>query len=777
MEHIKSAMDFLNRSLKEKDQHQAVSFVDFISHIRLTPERVLRNIFQIFHDMVKSYLGEGVNEYPDDPESVGFLHYDCYKLFVEGADHPFFADRIFANRFVDHVEALKSGAQQNKIYIFDGPPGCGKSTFLNNLLMRLEEYANTMEGCLYEAFWRLDREVLGGFVKHGPTQLADQFTRPFVIGEHVRDMAQNPHDFPQSPSPEHYTCEWSFPSSTGNWVEVACPSHDHPVFMIPKSIRREFLAELLVDYENRDRILNDREYDWIFRGSQCTICGALFDTLLDKLKTVDKVFDMIHVRPYRFNRRLGEGISVFNPGDMPMRQTVLTNPMLQQRLYELFWDSNQIHYIFSRFAKTNNGIYALMDIKSHNTERLTELHNVISEGVHKVEFIEENVNSLFMAVMNPEDKANISGTPSFTDRIQYIDVPYVLDYKTEVEIYRHIFGASIDKYFLPRVLNNFARVIISTRLEPTSKALEDWIPEPQKYHLYCDRNLLLLKMDLYTGYIPSWLSEEDRKAFTAKRRLKILGESKQEGKKGLSGRDSIKIFGAFFGANARGDKLINMAMLCKFFSRAKEELKAAIPASFLDSLLRMYNYMVLQEVKESLYYYNEDQISRDIQNYIFAVNFDIGTTEKNSYTGDHIEITEDFLQSIENRLLGTGLDEKRRVAFRRDVQKDYSSQTLTQEIMLEEKALPQTRLFQSLHERYVYNLKQKVLDPFLENENFHRAIKDYGGDDFKAYDNRIRDDVTFLIRNLTTRYGYSPQGAQEVCIYVIEEGLPKQFEG
>jgi hypothetical protein len=64
-----------------------------------------------------------------------------------------------------------------------------------------------------------------------------------------------------------------------------------------------------------------------------------------------------------------------------------------------------------------------MDIKSHNIERLIELHNIISEGVHKVEDIEENVNSLFLAVMNPEDKKNIKDIQSFSDRIVYINIP------------------------------------------------------------------------------------------------------------------------------------------------------------------------------------------------------------------------------------------------------------------------------------------------------------------------------------------------------------------
>jgi hypothetical protein len=103
-----------------------------------------------------------------------------------------------------------------------------------------------------------------------------------------------------------------------------------------------------------------------------------------------------------------------------LRQNIMSNAILQRRINSLLKDSNQVKYIFSQYAKTNNGIYALMDVKSHNTERLIELHNIISEGVHKVEDIEENVNSLLLAVMNPEDEKNIQGFQSFLDRVEYI---------------------------------------------------------------------------------------------------------------------------------------------------------------------------------------------------------------------------------------------------------------------------------------------------------------------------------------------------------------------
>jgi hypothetical protein len=189
----------------------------------------------------------------------------------------------------------------------------------------------------------------------------------------------------------------------------------------------------------------------------------------------------------------------------------------------------------------------------------------------------------------------------------------------------------------------------------------------------------------------------------------------------------------------------------------------------------MYNYQVLQEVKESLYYYNEEQISREIQNYLFAVNFEPGAVVTCKYTGERLEISEDFFEAIESRLLGVGTDRAERLDFREETQKEYASRTLTQEIMAEGKPVTETTLYQSLHELYIHNLKEKVLDPFLKNENFRRAIKDFDTPAFKTYDKKIRDDVTFLMGNLAKKFRYTKIGAKEVCMYVIDNDLAEKF--
>jgi len=87
----------------------------------------------------------------------------------------------------------------------------------------------------------------------------------------------------------------------------------------------------------------------------------------------------------------------------------------------------------------------------------------------------------------------------------------------------------------------------------------------------------------------------------------------------------------------------------------------------------------------------------------------------------------------------------------------------------------ETSVYKSLLEGYSHNLREKGMEPFLGNDNFRRAIKDFDTDLFKAYDKRIRRDVTFLIKNLQRKYKYTAKGAKELCIYVIDDDLAARF--
>ena len=764
------ALKRLEIMARDSGQHEMLSFDGFLEQVRKNPQGNLRNVFQLFYDLVMSSVDVGKGVYLGDPEIETLLDYDCSRLLSSGADNPFFADRIFSNRLVRLVESLKRGAQQNKIYIFDGPPGCGKSTFLNNLLHKLEEYANTPEGMRYEVVWRLEREALGDHRTYQPGPLLEKIHMLLDEASDPRRAQPNENGPAGSDQMGQAGCDLNAPV-----LDVPCPSHDHPILLVPKKHRWRFLQDLLDDGEFKERLFSLKEYEWVFRDNPCTICLSIFQALLEKLGSINAVLNMVWARPYHFSRRMGMGVSVFSPGDEARKPPFFMDHALERRLNDLLQESHQIHYIYSRYARTNNGVYALMDIKSNNIRRLVNLHNIVSEGLHKVDIIEESVDSLFLAVMNPEDKADIKDIQSFLDRIQYVNLPYVLDFNTEVRIFVNVFGQQIMDDFLPRVLHNFARVIIATRIEEQSEALKDWLEDPGQYSLYCDQNLQLLKMELYAGNMPRWLKNADVKKFSTTIRRKLWLESGKDGRDGLSGRDSIKIFSEFYAGAVKKDKLIDMAALRHFFTKVRKDLLEFIPEGFLDALKSMDDYTVLQQVKESLYYYNEERISKDIQNYLFALNFELGYKGLCAYTGETIEVSEEFLQNIEQKLLGSEVDASQRQGFRKDIQAAYAAQTLTDEMMVSGLSLTQTKLYQDLHGRYVHNLKAKVMDPFVINTNFRNAIKEFGSESFKTYDKKIRNDVSYMMHNLKKNYNYTFQGAKEICINIIDQELVQKY--
>lgn len=733
------AIEFLQSEIQRKEKRGALTFNEYLELVRNDPRLALRSIFQLFYDMVREYVIRKEDEYVEDPESIGFARYDCSKLFVDGADNPFFADTPLANRFVRQVDTLTQGFQQNRIYVYDGPSGCGKSTFLNNLLRSFEIYTNTPEGQVFEILWDIDEGALMG---------GEEDTSRFF---------------------------------------VPCPSHDYPVMIIPKDYRVRFIEQLLPQETEEERgikkrIFSEKEYEWLFRGEACTICKSIFWALFEKLGSLEKVFEMIRVRPYKFDRRVGEGISIFNPGDKPLWGSAsdpasalhFSNKQIQEGLDRIF-GINTVRYIFSPLAKTNHGIYVLMDIKSHNRGRLLELHNVISEGVHKVGEIEENIHSLFFALMNPEDKGVIKDEKmeSFQGRIHYNHISYVLEPATEADICRAIFGKAIDERFQPRVLENFARVIVSSRMLTECPPMKEWIPNMSKYRLYCDQHGLLLRMEIYSNNIPAWLLEEDRRKFTAEVRRAVIAFGQNEGNEGFSGRESIALFSDFFSRYRFRERLIGMEDIVEFFKRDIEKSRRdekLPPKGFLASLVDSYDYVVLNEMKEALYFYNNEQIKEDILNYFCALNYDIGDTAICNYTGEEIEVTADFLKIMASRILGREVNEAEALRFAKDTQKKYIATVSSRQI-----EIAQTELYRDFFTAYARNLKENALRPFVGNKNFREAIKAFGSKEFETFDERLRRHISHMIKALMEDYGYSQQGAKEICLYVLDKNLAEKF--
>lgn len=686
-----SVKDKLQNSLRDS-KRELIPFEQFLETI--PPKYIFRNIFNVVSDMVDYYIGDGLQEYPNDPESINYIDYDTSKMFEENQTDPFYPDRLFANRFVSKFKHLDKGSRQNKIYVFRGPPGSGKSTFLNCFINKAEEYVNRGPGTLYEVIWKLDD------------------------------------------------------------LTIPCPSHDNPILLIPKEERQELFNDILDnDPELKDKVFNDRSFEWLFYAEPCTFCTSILQGLTDKDQS--NLLSYIYTRQYKMNSRVSEGISVFNSNDELPKFKNQPTKNIQDRLDEFFREQGStVRYDHSLYAKSNNGIYCLMDLNDNNQCRLKSLRGIVSEGKHKVNTIEEQVNSLFTIVTNPDDEYAIEDG-ALEDRKDVTPMNYVLIPKTQSKIFKKIYGENVENNFYPGIIDYFSRIIIATRMNRDVDLFDEWLEDKSPYRSICDKYFLILKMEIYTGNIPEWLKEEDKDRFTYDIRKGFIDNSLYEGLGGISDRKAIELFGNLV-KYFNGD-LVNFPKLKEYCERVDEGIKELLPGGlgFIASLEKYYVFELVQQIEECLFQKNTEQIKNNIKNYLHSLYYNLG--DEMHIGEEKIQLNENFYEEIESYLFGRSSDQSRHNVFRKYIAEQTANKCSTEE----------TDIFKELYDKYTYGLKRNMATSFVQDENVRNALKDYNSPSFESYDIKTKRKVNNVITNMIDKYGYTQETAVDVCLYIL----------
>ncbi|MBI9036400.1 MAG: hypothetical protein JEZ03_18225, partial [Bacteroidales bacterium] len=125
--------------------------------------------------------------------------------------------------------------------------------------------------------------------------------------------------------------------------------------------------------------------------------------------------------------------------------------------------------------------------------------------------------------------------------------------------------------------------------------------------------------------------------------------------------------------------------------------------------------------------------------------------------------------------LGLASTDKQRHDFRRNMGSIYISKTLSQQMRVQGLELNQTEQFSDLFQKYTKMLKENALAPYLENENFRRAILAHGSDNFKTFDKRIQREVNMLLANLKGKFKYNRRNARQISLYVLDNKLAEKY--
>ena len=67
MRDLTKAMENLKRHESGWHQQSILSFAEFLQEVIAEPTRVIRNVYQVYADMIHTFVSEGVDEYSSDP--------------------------------------------------------------------------------------------------------------------------------------------------------------------------------------------------------------------------------------------------------------------------------------------------------------------------------------------------------------------------------------------------------------------------------------------------------------------------------------------------------------------------------------------------------------------------------------------------------------------------------------------------------------------------------------------------------------------------------------
>jgi serine protein kinase len=567
------------------------SFTDYLNLVKKNPQ-LLRSSFQRLYDMVFSY---GKEEYEDSRKKM--IHYKFFDDPIDNGKDAIYGLDVYLMKLMN---IMKSAAHrygtEKRVILLHGPVGSSKSTIVRLLKKGLEHYSRTDEGAIFSFEWL--------------------------------DIPKFFHE-PQNSPKEH----------------INCPMHEEPMHLVPQTVRKEFLTDLL----------GKKIEDYLVEGDLCPTCRQIYQEMVgiyegDWLKVIEH----IRVKRIILSEKDRLGIGTFQPKDEKNQDsTELTGDINYRKIAEYGSDSDPRAFNFDgEFNIANRGIIEFIEVLKLDVAFLYDLLGASQE--HKIKpkkFSQTDIDEIIIGHTNePEYKKlqNNEFMEALRDRTVKIDIPYITKWSEEIKIYKKDYatGKVRGKHIAPHTLEMAAMWAVLTRLE-----------EPKKADL-----TLVQKMKLYDRkFIPGYTENNVRE---------LRKEAIREGLEGISPRYiQDKISNAL--VKDSEEPCVNPFMVLNELESGldhhslitKEEDKKRYK-ELLSVVKKEYTEIVKNEVQRAISA-DENAIKRLFANYIDNVKAYVQREKvKNKYTGEDEEPNEKLMRSIEEKI---DIPESRKDDFRREI--------------------------------------------------------------------------------------------------------------
>jgi hypothetical protein len=437
---------------------------------------MIRNIFQYTADAMESFgievkniLGRDaldfkIREWPWESRMIN------EKKRLEGQE-------LALEQFYRQMTLFGRREYANRMFVFRGPPGSGKTLLNETLDSMLEHYSErNPKGALYRLIWVFSPQ-------DGSTKLG------FPIPRDKSSLLQEEE------------------SQDGVRLVYRPPGNTDPLFFLQSTSDGNGPREkLLTDLERKGQLPQDLNRDYFLRGKLDTFSEEVLTELRryyleefrhqpagEKRNVIETILNNhVRVERYTLSRRHGRGIcsiwatpnrnadleqlaSSFAPlpGELQSAERELYRPM------SLMIDANRGHLHFSDLFRPDE-----RDRGGGDTSHLNHLLNEIESGEHQIMSLRqaaklrtERINVLLRADANDNLvalKAQGQGWDSLRRRIEFIPVPHITRFLSEAaaqeDFFKTVVGRS--RSISPHVLETFSLFTTSTRLLK---------PEPSHY--------------------------------------------------------------------------------------------------------------------------------------------------------------------------------------------------------------------------------------------------------------------------------------------------------
>ncbi len=330
-----------------------------------------------------------------------------------------------------------------KMILLLGPNGSAKSTLWNAMAHALDCYSKTPEGARYTIEWVFPRDEdygrkLGFVATH--TQEPEDFTFAFMDDEKVDKIVD---DSGCSPA-------WLY-------------EKDARLKYFPKSPRKyllenelspqayKILQELINIYKTKHKVRTEYSPDEI-------------------LKLAER---HIRIRRTYLSKTYQEGLTVIDPGMNPIMMTQRSRQqfMFDRKKNPRMLKNIEVPELTGPLSKASNGMMILED----SLEGILQFVSQYFNDKRKLNIDGERyaLDILVVGSINPEKFNLLRKDPEynrFRTRLEIINVPYLLDYRLEADIYRSKIDDLRAYYHIaPHTEDLFALFCVMSRLEPIMK--------------------------------------------------------------------------------------------------------------------------------------------------------------------------------------------------------------------------------------------------------------------------------------------------------------------